>query len=261
MTLVMFNQLMKTALKTFSQFIVESNDGGDCYVAAGKLILYGDDEVNPYGELYLIHGMVDGQGPLKGVRYDHAWCEDDHLIYDFSNGRRLIFPKQLYYSIGNIDPHENFRYSKEEARRFILDNGTWGPWERVFERLNENVYNDLVLGGVDFARLVFDVPNSGAGKTIIKNIEIGTQYFTVRDNGRLVTLFEDKKLLAKLFYEEEDGLVEIGIIESIVKGQGYAKVLMLYLASKYGYENLTRDILTSSGELMRHELDKFFKDE
>ena len=36
---------------------------------------------------------------------------------------------------------------------------------------------------------------------------------------------------------------------------------MLYLASKYGYENLTRDILTSSGELMRHELDKLFKDE
>jgi len=170
MTLVMFNQLMKTTLKTFSQFIVESNDGGDCYVAAGKLILYGDSEVNSYGDLYLIHGMVDGQGPLKGVRYDHAWCEDDHLIYDFSNGRRLIFPKQLYYSIGNIDHHENFRYSKEEARRFILDNGTWGPWERVFERLTENVYNDLVLGGVDFARLVFDVPNSGAGKTIVKNI-------------------------------------------------------------------------------------------
>jgi hypothetical protein len=72
-------------LKTFNQYLNESNELGDCYEAAGKLILFGDREVNPYGELYLIHGMVDGQGKLTGVRFDHAWCEDDHLIYDFSN--------------------------------------------------------------------------------------------------------------------------------------------------------------------------------
>jgi len=251
-----------SSLKTFNQYISESNDGGDCYQAAGRLILYGDKDVTPYGELYLIHGMVDGQGQLKGVRYDHAWCEDDHLIYDFSNGRRIIFPKQLYYSIGNIDPHENFKYSKEEALKFVVETGTWGPWERIFEGLNESVYQDLISNGVESALSTFDVPDVGGGRSIIKNIKISGSHFKLLDNGRVVTIFdENKKLLARLFYDEDEGVVEIGIIESFVKGQGYAKILMVYLSSKYGYENIDRDILTSSGESMRRELDKFFKEE
>jgi len=122
-------------LKTFNQYIVESKGGGDCYQAAGSLILFGDKEVDPYGELYLIHGMVDGQGELSGIRFDHAWCEDDHLIYDFSNGRRIIFPKEIYYSIGNIKPLDNFKYSQEEAREYVLETGHWGPWERLFENI------------------------------------------------------------------------------------------------------------------------------
>jgi hypothetical protein len=126
---------MKVKLKTFNQYLNEAKGLGDCYVAAGRLILFGDPEVNSYGELYLIHGMVDGQGELDGTRFDHAWCEDDHLIYDFSNNRRLIFPKEMYYSIGNIKNKDNFKYSQEEARRYILETGHWGPWQRVFENI------------------------------------------------------------------------------------------------------------------------------
>lgn len=253
---------MKVDLKTFSQFIVESYDGGDCYEAAGRLILFGDGEVNSYGELYLIHGMVDGQGPLKGIRYDHAWCEDDHLIYDFSNGRRLIFPKQLYYSIGNIKESDNLKYSKEEARRFILDTGNWGPWERIFETVNENLYTDLVSKGIDAALSVFDVEDTGSERAIVKNIQIEGVNLQIRDTGRIATIFDDRgKLLARLSYDdyaELGGNIEIGFINSFVKGEGYSKILMLYLASKYGYENLDRDILTEYGEKMRQDLDKFF---
>lgn len=268
----MRNLLMKVNLKTFNQFIVESNDGGDCYEAAGRLILFGDDELNSYGELYLIHGMVDGQGPLKGIRYDHAWCEDDHLIYDFSNGRRLIFPKQLYYSIGNIKESENFKYSKEEARKFILDTGTWGPWERVFERIKPSIglelineesslYQRLISNGIDFALSVFDTPSIGSGNTIIKNIVIDGTRLRLLDNGKIVTLFdENKNMLARLFYDNYDGRIEIGFINSFRPGEGYSKILMLYLSSKYGYHNIDRDILTSYGEQMRHELDKFFEE-
>lgn len=251
---------MKVDLKSFSQFIVESHDGGDCYEAAGRLILYGDSEVNSYGELYLIHGMVDGQGALEGVRYDHAWCEDDHLIYDFSNGRRLIFPKQLYYKLGNIKDSENFKYSKDEARKFILSTENWGPWERIFEKLNENLYRELVKDGPNTALSVFDVEDRGNGKTIVKNIQIEEVDLKIRDTGRIVTIFNrGGNLLSRLSYNNYDGTIEIGFINSFVKGEGYSKIIMLYLSSKYGYENIDRDILTEYGENMRLDLDKLFR--
>tara|TARA_Y100000034_G_C6802745_1_gene360203 strand:- start:199 stop:645 length:447 start_codon:yes stop_codon:yes gene_type:complete len=121
------------------------NSGGDCYEAAGKYMmekcLIGDCN------LTLVHGEVSGQGNLAGIRYGHAWVEDDGTVIDKSNGRNLKMPKVLYYSIGQIASadmskwgqpgfgHDVFtggnfhKYSWEDARKKILDYGHWGPWD------------------------------------------------------------------------------------------------------------------------------------
>ena len=42
---------------------------GDCYQAGGRLIMnfFGDKDHK------LVHGMVNGQGPLSGIRFGHCW--------------------------------------------------------------------------------------------------------------------------------------------------------------------------------------------
>lgn len=98
---------------------------GDCFEVSAKHILY----ANP--DDILVHGMVSGQGNVKGVRYRHAWCEDfsGGMVIDKSNGRDISMPKDVYYALGNINPKEVIKYNFEEVRINILDHEHWGPWE------------------------------------------------------------------------------------------------------------------------------------
>jgi|TARA_R110000823_G_scaffold280983_2_gene399146 hypothetical protein len=98
---------------------------GDCYPAGGRLIM------NFFGDAThkLVHGMVNGQGALEGMRYGHCWVESKDTVLDHSNGRKLEVPKQVYYALGRIDPKECKYYSPEECRKWMLEDGTWGPWE------------------------------------------------------------------------------------------------------------------------------------
>jgi hypothetical protein len=68
----------------------------------------------------------------------------------------------------------------------------------------------------------------------------------------------NNKPLAKVDYTIYQDEVNITFIESIEKGKGYGKILMIFLAKKYGYENLERTSLTQSGANMRAELDDLF---
>jgi hypothetical protein len=67
-----------------------------------------------------------------------------------------------------------------------------------------------------------------------------------------------KNILAKVEYSIYNNEITISIIQSFVKGKGYGKILMIYLAKKYGYENLKRSSLTQAGAKMRKELDNLF---
>ena len=103
--------------------------GGDCYEASGKYIMdecmFGDD-----CNLLLVHGEVAGQGALEGFTYGHAWVLDGDLVIDRSNGRFLEMPKQLYYTLGQIDHIDNMHvYPWKEARKKILEFEHWGPWD------------------------------------------------------------------------------------------------------------------------------------
>ena len=98
---------------------------GDCYQAGGRLIMnfFGDKEHK------LVHGMVNGQGALEGMRYGHCWVESRDTVLDHSNNRKLEIPKQVYYALGRVNPKECKYYTPEEAAKFMVDKGHWGPWE------------------------------------------------------------------------------------------------------------------------------------
>ena len=104
--------------------------GGDCYEAAGKYMMdncqFGAEDCS----LVLVHGEVEGQGPIAGISFGHAWILDGATVVDKSNGRDLQMPQMIYYAVGQIDRINNIHeYSWEEVREKILDYGHWGPWD------------------------------------------------------------------------------------------------------------------------------------
>ena len=98
---------------------------GDCYQAAGRLIMnfMGDKKHK------LVHGMVNGQGALKGIRFGHAWVEYGSKVMDHSNGKKQEMPKALYYAVGDVRPRECKYYTGDEAAKWMLKSKHWGPWQ------------------------------------------------------------------------------------------------------------------------------------
>lgn len=113
--------------------ISQSNKGGDCYEVAGKIAidrqLPNNQKFN--GTPYVVHAEVSGQGAISGIRYGHAWVEDDLNVYDFSNGRAIVFPKQPYYNIGNVKTvkPKYYKYTFEQAIQKMLKTGHYGSWD------------------------------------------------------------------------------------------------------------------------------------
>ena len=110
--------------------IPKANTDGDCYEVSGKYLMdngmYGR---NP--DLVLVHGIVHGQGKIKGIPYGHAWVEDGGEVIDRSNGRDLRLPKELYYALGGIS--ETRRYSISDMRKKVNEHEHWGPWDVISE--------------------------------------------------------------------------------------------------------------------------------
>ena len=77
-------------------------------------------------------------------------------------------------------------------------------------------------------------------------------------DNRVLMYDKSNKLLARLDYVIFGDEITISHVESIVKGKGYGKIVMIYLAREYGYENLLRSSLTPDGAKMRKELDNLF---
>ena len=111
------------ALKKSKNESLISEGSGDCYKAAVNVLMQNTNDG------VLVHGMVDGQGKLTGIRFGHAWVELDNKVLDYSNGKKLTLPKKAYYSMGNVEPKECKYYKYKEAATFMLDTGHYGPWE------------------------------------------------------------------------------------------------------------------------------------
>jgi hypothetical protein len=107
--------------------------GGDCYEAAAQFCMgFMPEPVQFVGEPYLVHAEVKGQGKAEGIRFGHAWVEDDENVYDYSNGRRIVMPKVVYYAIGDIqteNPEKYQRYRFPDARAKMLKTKHYGSWD------------------------------------------------------------------------------------------------------------------------------------
>jgi predicted ABC-type ATPase len=119
--------------------IPKKKKNGNCYEKAGKMILYANTKpytkIDYIGKPYLVHAQVTGQGAIEGVKYGHAWIEDDAFVYDYSNKRKLKVPKALYYEIGQIIEQQpiHFKYTFEQARRKMNEIGHYGSWDLITE--------------------------------------------------------------------------------------------------------------------------------
>ena len=123
--------------------------GGDCYEAAGQFCMgsmYMPEPVEFIGEPYLVHAEVKGQGKAEGIRFGHAWVEDDENVYDYSNGRRIVMPKVVYYAIGDIqteNPQKYQKYTFPEARAKMLKTKHYGSWDIETEYADGGVLDSL----------------------------------------------------------------------------------------------------------------------
>ena len=98
---------------------------GNCFEAAGRYMMdHGLEDKN----LSLVHGEVEGQGPLDGIKYGHAWIEKGNEVIDVSNGRDIKMSKERYYQIGNIGNNLH-RYNYKEFAGKITKYKHWGPWD------------------------------------------------------------------------------------------------------------------------------------
>lgn len=95
------------------------NKLGDCFEVAGHMILDNKD-------FTLCHGIATGQGPIKGIKHWHAWCEKENIVHDFSNGKKIVMDKDLYYKIGKIKKVK--RYTQKQAMKYMLKTQHYGPW-------------------------------------------------------------------------------------------------------------------------------------
>jgi hypothetical protein len=108
---------------------------GDCYRAAADFCMgkwFAPNQIEFVGIPYLVHAEVKGQGMIEGIRYGHAWIEDDVNVYDFSNNREVILPKEIYYILGDVnttDPKKYQKYTFEEARAKMLETKHYGSWD------------------------------------------------------------------------------------------------------------------------------------
>ena len=119
--------------------IPKKSKGGDCYVVSGRIALNNrlpNVKTREFvGEPYVIHAQVTGQGAIAGLKYGHAWVEDDEYVYDYSNGRELKIPKEVYYRLGQVIEQQPiyFKYTFGEAKRKMAETGHFGSWDLITE--------------------------------------------------------------------------------------------------------------------------------
>ena len=115
---------------------------GDCYEVHGRFMLNNYKDADDY---VLVHAEVMGQGQLAGVPYGHCFLihKPTDTVHDYSNGRDIKMPRVIYYHLGKIDQSRYwddeigsvtrtpkiYEYTANEARKFMSETGTFGPWE------------------------------------------------------------------------------------------------------------------------------------
>ncbi len=103
---------------------------GNCFEHHARMLL--DYEVIGFT---LVHGEISGQMTLKGIRIGHGWLEKEGIVYDFSNGKSIRLPIEVYYKLGSIidEPGKLHKYTRTEMCSMLIKHENWGCWELTCE--------------------------------------------------------------------------------------------------------------------------------
>ena len=117
-------------MKTFKQHLTEAKLG-DCFPVAGRAMLKLDSEMEKAG-MKMVHALVYGEGKLEGRRFGHAFLRLGDVIFDNSNGNKIITRKENYFKQGGINPKEKgtyIEYDKEQSLLKMAKYHHWGSWD------------------------------------------------------------------------------------------------------------------------------------
>jgi hypothetical protein len=107
--------------------IPADNQNGSCYQdAMNHMMRHGKRGKD---DILLCHGLVTGQGAIKGIVYNHAWIEKGSKVVDETIP--ITIDKRVYYAMGNIKEKTVFRYTYEEMAHKVTKFKTYGPWEAI----------------------------------------------------------------------------------------------------------------------------------
>lgn len=99
-------------------------------------------------DVLLCHGWPLGTGGnAEGLRYWHAWVEQDGLLVDMANGKQYVGPRAPYYEAGNIEADKVVKYTFSEADALFEEHQHSGPWvENPYIGTGVPVEEDLYPG-------------------------------------------------------------------------------------------------------------------
>ena len=113
---------------------------GDCFPVAGRAMLDLEGILETAG-YKLVHALVRGEGKLKGRRFGHAFNRLGDVIFDNSNGNKVVMRKEAYFKQGSINLNEKgayIEYDKEQSLINMAKRLHWGPWD-LDESLMEEI--------------------------------------------------------------------------------------------------------------------------
>ena len=117
-------------MKRFKSFLTEGKLG-DCFEVAGRAMLGLDPKMEKAG-YKMVHTFVRGEGKLEGRRFGHAFNMLGDIVFDNSNGNKIMMRKENYFTQGGIDPKERgayVEYNAEDSLLKMAKNHHWGPWD------------------------------------------------------------------------------------------------------------------------------------
>ncbi len=116
--------IKRIATESLSQYWKRVQTDGDCYQIGCEAML--DEAIDiTLMDWRLCHGTVWHRSVGW---HGHCWIEiaDGRIVVDGSNGHNATIRSEIYYRAGKVK--EVKRYTREETRQMVLQEGTCGPW-------------------------------------------------------------------------------------------------------------------------------------
>ena len=116
---------------------------GECFYKSCTFLL--DLPQDALKDARLVHGLVDGQGPMDGIRFPHAWVEVSigGCMFVWDPEAKALLQRHRYYEAGRIVEDELTRYTGAKAWMHVSQTGHAGPWEDRFDVWQNEALDEL----------------------------------------------------------------------------------------------------------------------